>query len=367
MLRHHTFPCNPLNNAQVQAMTTLLRGQLLGGVIGGGISTAAVIAAQFWSDHRHRQWQEDQDAKRLKAEEAMQQRLLDYQNGVQDGRERDDQKALSVDWARLQFQEQCKRLVEPYSLHPPNSYVPNPRLEKTIRDAIVYFESGGVLVMYTPKGTGKSAAVREVVRDLQTKSGWGSMVFTAKEVLSCAKDPVDDLSDGLISAIRNRCDIDRESRARNVEDILVVPPKNKVNTVLVVDQLDAEVKAALESNDFPSFVTYLATTCQFKKNVVILAISDHDLAQKALACNGRVKIKSIWDNERDGEKFSWSNEELRAVLDRHYHTDGSFAGLVNKEGGPDTVFPRLIREARPKTVGAVIQAKERFRKYKEPW
>lgn len=71
--------------------------------------------------------------------------------------------------------------VVPFTLKPPESMQPNPRLERRIEEAL-RVQTSGVQVLNAPSGMGKTTAVRNVLCKLQKNNQAGAIVINCEEM-----------------------------------------------------------------------------------------------------------------------------------------------------------------------------------------
>eukprot|EP00055_Hartaetosiga_balthica_P006365 m.19860 g.19860 ORF g.19860 m.19860 type:complete len:347 (-) comp5179_c0_seq1:109-1149(-) len=279
------------------------------------------------------------------------------------------EEATSLETAKKQMASSSEQLLSRYPLHPEHTYAPNDRLERAIKGALDTFKMGGVLVLHAPQHSGKSAALREVVRGYQKTKRFNAILLRKLDITK-----EDGITGEFTTALQDACGVPHDSKATWLPDFFELPPNNEPKNIIILDQFDDDLPYTASATELRGFVTSLATTAQANKLIVLIGVSDDAYARTMLACNGGTKIRSIWRNIKDGKNFKWLEEELVKVLDKHYQEDILFHELVDEkarckegngtsevsQGKINQLFREIVGKAKRPRVGEVLEAKEAF-------
>eukprot|EP00049_Salpingoeca_infusionum_P013598 m.253725 g.253725 ORF g.253725 m.253725 type:complete len:342 (+) comp15486_c2_seq6:1424-2449(+) len=274
-------------------------------------------------------------------------------------------KMRSLQYAQSKMTARCKQLVSHYPLNPPNTYVPNSKLENAIKYSLLCFQTGGVLVVHAPQGAGKSAALREVVRKLQEDNRFDAILLNTGQI-----PMANGLRTGLISALQKECEVPDDSKATWLSDFFQLPSDHRPRNLVIIDQFDDDIIEKKHSaSDLKGFITSLATTAQANKLIVVVAVSAPAYSRIILACNNHAKIRSLWGGEAQaisaGEKFAWSEEDLLQVLCKHYQEDIEFHELIDGQAmsekvDKDILLQKIVRDSKRPRVNDVLEAKNDY-------
>jgi hypothetical protein len=176
---------------------------------------------------------------------------------------------------RLRVTRALSRPLELSKLVPPASLAPNKELEAPIRKALLDSPTGAC-VLYAPPGSGKTMAVRRVIRTLQTEGALaGAAVWHRKWVSTeMIRDPV--------AMVKEICNINYATQLdkRPLSALFVDPPESKPSkrVVLLFDHFD-HIEQQLEHHELESFVAGLAEDARSSNKYMIMLV----VSKKALA------------------------------------------------------------------------------------
>ena len=258
--------------------------------------------------------------------------------------------------ARYWFQKETQHLLPLFRLSPPQSLVPNKRLEDPIKEALLY-RPRGVHVLYAPADHGKSTAVRHAIRSLQSSGalyGCLDMLTNNIKANQChsAVEWVN-ASLGIKSSVANVSDL-VPAKWRTREDRCVT---------LLCDQF--ERVAPVCDKEGPDVLAHLVcglalNSLQTKAFNAIIVVKDKDLYTRILGFNDNKKIRPV----HVPEDFSWLETELAEVLDMFVRHGDFHLKPEERSRILLSAFEAGNIGALVSAIGNIVATKERFHRHK---
>lgn len=224
---------------------------------------------------------------------------------------------------RKRFLEAMHRPVQPFTLTPRDTFVPNKQLEARIRTPLLK-RTCGVQVLYAEPGSGKSTASRQAIITLQ-KSGAvpGAMAIDLRGVNLDNNTSAQSLFGRIL--MREARIADTNHFDQSLSDIFVNKETEAYDKryVVLLDQFEL-LATKFSDDDLMLLLKGLATDASRSDSyVVLITVSDKELYDKIVGTPDKNYLNG-WNNS---EKITPAldhtigttppNEDLKAILDLH--------------------------------------------------
>lgn len=232
--------------------------------------------------------------------------------------------------------------ITQYSLTGSFPPIKHPYLEENIKKAAT-FNTAGVHVLWMPSGAGKTCALKKTAMELiEDKALYGGVYINYLHNW-INKDQ------NLFEAFKLALNIQKEEKSRKISSLL--PSEERV--LIIIDQLDNVLNSSFTKEELKTFIVSLAEDSynNSKKFVVILAISDLNLANSILKWNDKEKILPILPHDFDVMKLKWNEDQLselyNQLIDFHCitHTSSQKNKIMNlsiKSGTPRYILKCIL-------------------------